>query len=379
MAAAGLNRLITSLITSPRVRTAQRRFAAARRRLRGAMPTVHYFHQPGDPYSQLAAQAVPLLRARTAIELRTHTVSPPDEAAAPDAPRLAAYAQRDAAILARATGFSWPAPAFDAGPNGDALRAQLGHYSGAMFAFEGEWYWGLDRLAYLEERLAEFRKPGAPDALIAPRREVTLAPLQKPARAPRFDAFISFRSPYTYLAMARTYALADHYAAELRLRFVLPMVMRGLPVPMPKRLYIVRDAKREAERLGLPFGRIVDPVGVATERGLSILHRAIPEGLGRAFALSFLKGVFADGIDAASEAGLGEIARRAGVSESLMRAGLSDASWRDVAEANRTEMLGLGVWGVPSFRVDDGPALWGQDRLFAIEDMLRRAAQGEAA
>jgi len=38
-----------------------------------------------------------------------------------------------------------------------------------------------------------------------------------------------------------------------------------------------------------------------------------------------------------------------------------------VAQANREEMLGLGLWGVPSFRVDAGPARWGQDRLWQVE------------
>jgi hypothetical protein len=37
---------------------------------------------------------------------------------------------------------------------GDQLRERLGHYLGATFYFEGEWYWGIDRLHYLEERLS---------------------------------------------------------------------------------------------------------------------------------------------------------------------------------------------------------------------------------
>ncbi|HCD26772.1 MAG TPA: 2-hydroxychromene-2-carboxylate isomerase, partial [Gammaproteobacteria bacterium] len=29
---------------------------------------------------------------------------------------------------------------------GDAVREKLGHYLSAMCYYEGEWYWGLDRL-----------------------------------------------------------------------------------------------------------------------------------------------------------------------------------------------------------------------------------------
>ena len=39
--------------------------------------------------------------------------------------------------------------------SGNARRAELGHYSGAMFFYGGEWYWGVDRLYHLEKRLTE--------------------------------------------------------------------------------------------------------------------------------------------------------------------------------------------------------------------------------
>jgi 2-hydroxychromene-2-carboxylate isomerase len=54
-----------------------------------------------------------------------------------------------------------------------------------------------------------------------------------------------------------------------------------------------------------------------------------------------------------------------------MRAALESDAWRKHAEANRTDMLAAGAWGVPCFRlVSDaktGPILWGQDRLWALE------------
>ena len=53
---------------------------------------------------------------------------------------------------------------------GTQRRRELKHYSGAMFHYGGEWYWGVDRLYHLEDRLAALgadSQPGAP--LIAPR------------------------------------------------------------------------------------------------------------------------------------------------------------------------------------------------------------------
>ena len=44
------------------------------------------------------------------------------------------------------------------------------------------------------------------------------------------------------------------------------------------------------------------------------------------------------------------------------------------AEANRAAMLDAGLWGVPSFRVNDRPAHWGQDRLWTVEADLNAAS-----
>lgn len=418
-------RLASRLLTSPRVRALARLGQAIRRRLSGGRPHVRFFHQVDDPYSHLALQALPRLLARYDIALSAHVVPQPDAAAAPEAARLAAYARRDAHRLARGLGLSFPAdaPAPDAqavarakahletetefpgflaaaeafgaalwtgaamptppvrvtapAEDGARLRARLGHYLGAMFQFEGEWYWGVDRLGFLEERLAPFRKAGAPPGPAVPRREARLAPRASGGRSATLDFYLSFRSPYTYLAAARTIALARASGATLNLRFVLPMVMRGLPVPRAKQLYIVRDTKREAERLGLPFGNIADPVGRGAERGLAVLHHAVREGSGPEFVVSFLRGVFAEGIDAATDRGLTTLTARAGLSEAFVARALADESWRAVAEENRSRLFALGLWGVPSFQVDTLPPHWGQDRLWMVEDDL--GASGESA
>jgi 2-hydroxychromene-2-carboxylate isomerase len=51
---------------------------------------------------------------------------------------------------------------------------------------------------------------------------------------------------------------------------------------------------------------------------------------------------------------------------------MQDEAWRQNAEAHRVELLGLGLWGVPSFRVRD-TAVWGQDRLWAVQQALLNA------
>ncbi len=368
MLKAPIQRTFSRLLTSESLRDMRGALAATWRRTAGEEAVVHYFHQAGDPYSQLTAAVLPALRDRYHIRLEVHAVPPPTVAAAPDRERLQGWSERDADRLATHFGVTPPGQALVA-PDGAALRQRLGHYLGATFYFEGEWYWGIDRLHYLEQRLIEGGLARGPAAPLFPPPELQWQSRPEGAGVP-LDFYCSLRSPYTYLAAARVRRLAEHYRADLRLRFVLPMAMRGLPVPLEKRLYIVRDVKREALRLGLPFGCIVDPVGAPVERGMALLHRAIALGKGPQFLESFLQGVFADGLDAGSRRGLDVMGARAGLDRSDIREALADESWRTVAEANRAEMLALGLWGVPTFRVEGCPALWGQDRLWMLEQDL---------
>jgi 2-hydroxychromene-2-carboxylate isomerase len=412
-----LKRLVAQAVTSPTLRSVGWGCAAALRRVRKARPRVFYFHQIDDPYSHLTAQLLPALAERYDVDFMPHIVPAPVPAAAPEAERLAAYARKDAWLLASMHGLIFegkqtpdrtavssiaghlagattvrafapqaielgnalwngaqiPPAAADgraALARGGALRARLGHYLGATFYFEGEWYWGLDRLSYLERRLAPFRTEDAGPVVKA-------LEAGEAANSPTggvIDFFLSFRSPYTYLAANRIQELAARHGATVRLRFVLPMVMRGLPVPRTKQIYIMRDTKREAERLGLPFGRVVDPVGPGVERGLAVLHHAIAAGRGPQFVESFLRGAFAEGIDATTDSGLLKLAARAGLSATQVNAALADPGWRSVAEANRGELFDLGLWGVPSFRVQGHEAHWGQDRLWAVERDLATTA-----
>lgn len=120
---------------------------------------------------------------------------------------------------------------------------------------------------------------------------------------------------------------------------------------------------------GIPFGRLNDPVGRPVERGLSLMPLAEKEGRGADYVRSFMHGVWAEGMDAGSDRGLRRIAERAGLRWADAQVALTDDAWRATAEANRQELLSLGLWGVPSFRVGD-TAVWGQDRLWAVRDAL---------
>lgn len=425
------------LLSHERLLAARAR-AERRRRSSGAPHVLHYFHQADDPYSALAAAALPRLLQRYDLQLQAHLVGPPADSAAPERARLVAYSRRDAALLARRHGLTF----HDAGAQPDAaavaqaqqqlvaaigagrfadvaaavsaalwqgappegvrggagtplpladaaevqahmaaaqqLRQRHGHYLGATFLYGGEWYWGIDRLYHLEQRLQALgaQRAGVQCVLFTPGTDWD-SPVQVPQPQP-IDFFVSLRSPYSAIATPRVYALARHAGVPVRLRYLLPMVMRGLPVPAEKRRYITLDAAREARARGIPFGRLNDPVGRPTERGLALIPLAQRSGCEEAYLRAFMHGVWAEGIDAGSDRGLRRIAERAGLSWEAARAALRDEGWRAVAEDNRQALLALGLWGVPAFQVGD-VAVWGQDRLWAVQDALLPAGTRASA
>jgi len=253
---------------------------------------------------------------------------------------------------------------------GRALREKLGHYLGGMFQFEGEWYWGVDRLNHLEERLSglglDRAEAGTPP--LAPYRTMRLDRRAAPGPAQVIEFWFSFRSPYVSITFPRVRKLARHYGAELRLRPILPMIMRGLPVPRSKSRYIMLDTMREAERSGMAYGRMIEPVGAPIERCMAVLWRAMALGKGEEFGELALKSIFAEGRSPGEDSVLYDLAHRAGLTDEDVRAGLADDSWRTSAEANRLALLEAGLWGAPTYRVNGKPAHWGQDRLWALEE-----------
>ena len=413
--------------------------AEAKRQREGRAHEVLYFHQVDDPYSQLAVQAIAPLLARYQISLRPKLVAAPTPIAiheqglwdrwarsdcaaiapyfglqfqsidpAPGAAALQlarrlmlvdveplAFAKRAiavtsalagaglAALSALATGLALPGEDSTAQSLAEnfALRHQLGHYLGGMFHYEGEWYWGVDRLHYLEARLSALglRRADAPEGLCCPLQcSNTRLPLPATSQRLRLEFFPSLRSPYTHLAYARVAELIQRYPIDLVVKPVLPMMMRGVKADRRKGAYIIEDTAREAESLGIAFGNIWDPFGEPVLRAYSLFPWARDQGRGLVYLRAFSDAVWGRGENCYQRKGLKAVVEAAGLRWADALHHLDSNDWQAEMQANVEEMLAAGSWGVPSFRRSQGSGdseaitVWGQDRIWLIEEEVRR-------
>ena len=153
------------------------------------------------------------------------------------------------------------------------------------------------------------------------------------------------------------------------------MMMRGMNVPEAKKMYIFLDTKREARKLGIPYGFVADPLGAGVERCYTLFSYAQSLGCEKEYLLNFAQAVNAQGIHSDSDEGLKIIVERSGMDWQKAKSLLTDEEhrndWHGWAEENRQQMLALGSWGVPTFKYGD-LVLWGQDRIGLIEHQMQK-------
>ncbi len=411
------------LIASSQLKSLRRGMAEGRRRLRGQPHILDVFIRIDDPYSYLLMQVMADFCRRFCVQPRWHCIVDSPAEMYPEQLMWRDYASRDAAQLAACYGLDFPQPAADlsqgaidsaaaallrtapdnyprlaceilgqlwrgaGGPAECGLRPderarllsnqqllqRLGHYAGAMIYYGGEWYWGIDRLDHLERRLIDLgaaHSAGEQPYFTRAYRDFCRGVAGDiPAARRALVIYWSARSPYSYLALERASVLARHYQLSLTIKPVMPMMMRGMAVPPSKKMYIFHDTKREADKLGIPYGFVADPLGSAVERCYALCDYAEREGLLEDYLLSFARGVNAEGIRADSDRGLRKIVERCGLDWAQAKALLGDSSWRSWAQKNLEEMYAMGCWGVPSFRYGE-LTLWGQDRLGLVENAM---------
>lgn len=397
-----------------------------RRNKRGEAPVVHYFHQVDDPYSHLAVQKLDQLRDHYSLAFQPHLVPTPNAAYRGSASHFDHWARQDARNVAADYGTTFnpivEAPAAsavalvnarlagklqhgdfaqdavnlgamlwadasgatahgsqigdEAVANGAALRRALGHYQGAMFYFDGEWYWGVDRLRLLETRLHDEGFGGGNGSICVPE------PTARDTRGLNahnvvLEYFPSLRSPYTAIAHQRVLDLVERSGVKVHVRPVMPMLMRGIPAPREKQLYIITDTAREARARGVSFGNMVDPFGAPVKRAFALFPGAAALDRGMEFVSVYLTAAWQEGVDITTNKGLRQVVSRAGLTWEEIQDASANSNWEQLLDDNLQAMLQSHLWGVPSFRVSGGNtdqdfACWGQDRIWRVENEIAR-------
>jgi len=418
---------LLAVLFGARAQAFKRRCAELKRKLTGRAHTLHVFLELDDPYSYLLSLHVPELERRYDVDVRVHLTEARGDGFRPHPDMLAGLAQQDCERVAselgvpfldhgaappvehrralvntlaatdaatfetellQSIGLYWRGDALgvarriESAPGNDIgnamlqrsqkLLGKLGHYSAATVFYGGEWYWGVDRLHYLTERLDELQlrkddapSPGLPDMLQLEQVSLPVSPPGGAAELPPLEFFFSIRSPYSYLALPRVFAIADAFGLGLDLRPVLPMAMRGLQVPFAKMRYIAADTFREARRQGLPYGKFADPLGAGVERFLAVFFYAKSERKARDFLLNAATAIWSEAADVATDKGLRKITGRTGLFWPDVKAAISSDEWREIVEENRASMMASGSWGVPTLRLGEF-TVWGQDRLWLL-------------
>ncbi len=377
---------VTNRTIDPARRAKRRERAEATRRKAGAPHRVEYFHQYDDPYSHLSQQVLDTLQQRYDIELMVHQIRSSGGKNQPELAMLTAWARRDAEMIAPHYGLQRPSEMSDrrdSAPDaatldaGSARLAKMGHYSGAMFHYGGEWFWGVDRLFYLEQWLRDLgacRDSALP--YICPRPAINVSGVD--ASQLTLDFYPSLNSPYTAIIYDRSIALARECGIQLNHKPVLPMVMRGVPATPRKGSYIVFDAKRESEHRGTQFGPVLFPVGEPTRQIYSLFPWARTQGKDIALLSAALRLAWTEAAALHRPEGIKLAVERAGLDWGEAKRHLGTDGWKAETARNQLEMTEeLGLWGVPSYRLrgDDGEpdlCVWGQDRLWLIAAEIRR-------
>ncbi|MCL1093020.1 DsbA family protein [Shewanella kaireitica] len=257
-----------------------------------------------------------------------------------------------------------------------ALLKTLGHYQAGTIYYGNEWYWGVDRLAYLEQRLIALNHQNLTPRFTKTRLKFDL--LQPPSKTnhceqPSLTLYFSIRSPYSHLGLEQAVKFTKKYQMPLIIKPVLPMVMRGLAVPTAKKMYIFHDTTREARRLNIDYGKVADPLGKGVERCYALFEYAEQQGKAIEYLLNYSRAVNSQGIHSDTDAGLKRIVERSGLDWLHAQSLIEQPNWRQWAQQNLDEMLALGLWGVPSFHYQDNHqqiSVWGQDRIARIEQLI---------
>ena len=408
----------------------------------GRPHTVFYFHSLSDPYAHLTIQVIKKLISNFNIVLEIFFISEPSENFTPEKTMYRKHCLKDSKEIAPFYGLIFEAKEFylkeneklaykildhfsdinqddyidlifkvssllwdnniaglnaiisnlsdkerellskkiiDINIKGNKKIQSLEYYFSASFHYEGENYWGIDRLGYLEERLVELglKKNNSHKNIVKKLEKSKFDSNQiiKKDNSLVLEFFPSLNSPYTYISFKRVERLIDNYPIKLLTKPVLPMLMRNMKIPNHKGKYILSDSAREGRKYGSIIKDIYSPIGSPANKAYSLFPIIDSYGLGFRYLEELTKASFFYGINIGNEEFLEKLSKDLGLPWDKIRVELNTDNWRSILEKNLKDMYSGNSWGVPSFKLtnfdNSNPYYqWGQDRIWLIENEI---------
>ena len=257
--------------------------------------------------------------------------------------------------------------------NNEDKRDEVEAYMGSTFSYEGELYWGVDRLDHLEHRLKDLGlKKNEDSNYVSKRKKTNTSDIPNQSNI-ELEFYPSLNSPYTSISLERIKLIQSTYPIKIITKPVLPMLMRNMTIPRYKARYIFRDTAREAKKYDVPFGKVISPLGKPAERAYSLFPWVDQQGQGFEYICRLMISSFRKAEDIGVNSYLKELIEDLGLDWNEAQKHLDTDNWKDELEKNRLIMYEGNSWGVPTFRLVDGEktfTTWGQDRIWLIEEEI---------
>ncbi len=237
----------------------------------------------------------------------------------------------------------------------------------------GEWFLGVDSLEHFEKRLNDFSFNIDQAQELYQKSTISLktkSTSKKPsAEHDVITAYLSIRSPYSYLGFMQAKQLSEHYQVPLKVKFVLPLLMRGVGISANKQRYIFLDAYREAQQRKITFTSFKEPIGQGVFNCYQTFAYAEQQHKSIEYVQAVFEAVFVDGIDLGQEQNIRKICQQIDLNYDDAQEYAEQHNWQATSDLNQQELTKLGYWGVPCFEYQNQHC-WGQDRLWQIEQQL---------
>jgi len=188
-----------------------------------------------------------------------------------------------------------------------------------------------------------------------------------------FEFFFDFASPYTFIAHKKIIQFEKEKTINVKYK---PVLLGGLlklagikanaDIPI-KAKYMIRDCKISAEKNNIVF-KFNNYFPILTLNLMRCVIVAESKGFERNFINKVFEAIWIDGLNLNDNSILEKLLKNLEIDPKAFLANASDQKIKDDLKKRTEEAFSKGVFGTPSFVVNN-KLFWGQDRLeFAISE-----------